>query len=212
MAVSHFPDSADLLPAPNFTRKRPEPLVRTRSSSSSSDSSLKQPRTPRFAEATSVYSPIDKVSPFADPPVQAKTTSVMAQAQPSDIGFGYIAQNDEHVEVPMTPASPLKSAMKMPGATSRWVENPLSPTFREEQVLEKKEELTEKEQAKDLVSRACRAQAMASTNDWTESQNQSPSSKVPAPRRQLQLQPNRPFDAVHDHDHLQCHQGAAPKE
>lgn len=151
--MSHFLANADLLTALNFARKRPEPLVRTRSSSSSSDSSLKQPRTPRFAEATSVYSPIDKVSPFADPPVQGKTTSVMAQAQPSDIGFGYIAQNDEHVEVPMTPASPLKSAMKMPGATSRWVENPLSPTFREEQVLEKKEQLTEKEQAKDLVSR-----------------------------------------------------------
>jgi hypothetical protein len=76
----------------------------------------------------------------------------MAEAQPSDIGFGYISTSDEHVEVPMTPASPLKSAMKMPGASSRWVENPLSPTFREEQVLEKNEQLTEKEQAKDLVS------------------------------------------------------------
>lgn len=126
--------------------------MRTRSSSSSSDSSLKQPRTPRFAEATSVHSPIDKVSPFADPPRQIKTHSFMAQAQPSDIGFGYISKSDEHVEVPMTPASPLKSAMKMPGASSRWVENPLSPTFQEEQVLEKNEQLTEKEQAKDLVS------------------------------------------------------------
>ena len=29
--------------------------------------------------------------------------------------------------------------------------NPLSPTFREEQVLEKHEEMTEKEQVKDLV-------------------------------------------------------------
>lgn len=75
----------------------------------------------------------------------------MAQAQPSDIGFGYISNNDQHVEVPMTPASPLKSAMKIPGTPGRKIDNPLSPTFREEQVLEKTEVETEKEQAKDLV-------------------------------------------------------------
>jgi hypothetical protein len=75
----------------------------------------------------------------------------MAQAQPSDIGFGYITQNEQHVEVPMTPASPLKSAMKVPGTPARRLDNPLSPTFREEQILEKTEEETEKEQAKDLV-------------------------------------------------------------
>jgi len=80
----------------------------------------------------------------------------MAQAQPSDIGFGYIANNDpsRHVEVPMTPASPLKSAMKIPGTPGRRIDNPLSPTFREEQILEKHEDLTEKEQAKDLVCKS----------------------------------------------------------
>jgi hypothetical protein len=76
----------------------------------------------------------------------------MPQAQPSDIGFGYISDNrrSEIVEMPMTPASPLKSAMKVPG-TARRIDNPLSPTFREEQILEKQESLTEKEQAKDLI-------------------------------------------------------------
>jgi len=139
-----------------FDKKRPTPLTRERKdSTSSSDTSLKVPRTPRFAEATSVYSPIeaneDHRSPFADPPGE-KTQSYMAQAQPSDIGFGYISSNEpsRHVEVPLTPASPLKSAMRAPGTPGRKIENPLSPTFREEQVLEKHEESTEKEQAKDL--------------------------------------------------------------
>lgn len=54
------------------------------------------------------------------------------------------------MEVPLTPGSPLKSAMKIPGTPGRRIDNPLSPTFREEQILEKHEELTEKEQAKDL--------------------------------------------------------------
>ncbi|TAQ88395.1 hypothetical protein B7494_g3256 [Chlorociboria aeruginascens] len=141
-------------------KKRPTPLAKERSLSvSSSSSSLKVPRTPRFAEATAVYSPIEPSetgrSPFADPP-EIRTQSYMAQAQPSDIGFGYISQNDSKnsqgvaVEVPLTPASPLKSAMKVPGTPGRRFDNPLSPTFREEQILEKHEEMTEKEQAKDL--------------------------------------------------------------
>jgi len=40
--------------------------------------------------------------------------------------------------------------MKVPGTPGRRIDNPLSPTFREEQMLEKQEEITEKEQAKDL--------------------------------------------------------------
>lgn len=117
------------------------------------------PRTPRFAEATTVYSPVEDNdshrSPFADPPT-TKTQTYMAQSQPSDIGFGYISQNDpsRQVEIPMTPGSPLKSAMRVPGTPGRRFENPLSPTFREEQVLEKHEESTEKEQAKDLVNQS----------------------------------------------------------
>ncbi|KAI9641125.1 hypothetical protein NHQ30_010555 [Ciborinia camelliae] len=147
--------------------RRPPPLTQPRSSSdsstASSESSLKVPRTPRFAEATTVYSPVDdKRSPFADPPRTAdsqaqtqKTQAYMAQSQPSDIGFGYISENQRQsqgvpVEMPLTPSSPLKSALRVPGTPGRMM-NPLSPTFREEQVLEKHEEMTEKEQAKDLV-------------------------------------------------------------
>lgn len=137
-------------------------LVRSRTSSSSSSGlSLKTPRTARFAEATSVNSPIDPStagrSPFADPSI--RTTHLMPQPQPSDVGFGYVADNQpsKHssfvgVEVPLTPASPLKSALKVPGTPGRQL-NPLSPTFREEQILEKHEEKAEKENAKDLVRR-----------------------------------------------------------
>ncbi|CAL3962132.1 unnamed protein product [Diplocarpon coronariae] len=141
-------------------KNRPEPVTRERKSSSSSETSLKVPRTPRFAEATTVYSPIEpseeSKSPFADPP-SARTQSHMAESPPSEIGFGYISQNDASrhsqgvpVEVPLTPGSPLKSALKVPGTPGRKIDNPLSPTFREEQILEKQEGLTEKEQAKDL--------------------------------------------------------------
>lgn len=55
------------------------------------------------------------------------------------------------VEIPLTPGSPLKSALKVPGTPARFA-NPLSPTFHEEQVLEKHEASTEKENARDLVS------------------------------------------------------------
>jgi hypothetical protein len=53
---------------------------------------------------------------------------------------------------PRTPKTPLKSAMKSPGAAPRNLEAMLSPTFREERVLEKTEQLTDKEQVRDLVS------------------------------------------------------------
>ncbi|ELR06259.1 hypothetical protein VC83_05017 [Pseudogymnoascus destructans] len=134
---------------------KPTPLqlrgrTASESSASSSQSALQVPRTPRFAEATAVNSPIDGKgpSPFDDPPEAS-----MSEAKPSDIGFGYIADNTvtRHVEVQVGPASPgLKSAMKVPGTPARKLENPLSPTFREEQFLEKQEEVTDKQQAKDL--------------------------------------------------------------
>lgn len=83
----------------------------------------------------------------------------MPQPQPSDVGFGYMSDNraSKHssyagVEVPLTPASPLKSALKPPGTPGR-LANPLSPTFKEEQILEKQEDHTEKANAKDVVSR-----------------------------------------------------------
>ncbi|KAG8169686.1 hypothetical protein KVR01_000431 [Diaporthe batatas] len=115
------------------------------SSSSSSTSSIgKPPRTPRFAEATSIHSPVESTGDgFGD-------RTVPPQSQPGDIGFGYISNNNrESAAVPMSPRSPLKSAMRAPGTPGRAL-NPLSPTFREEQLLEKREESTEKEQAKDL--------------------------------------------------------------
>ncbi|PNY28657.1 Uncharacterized protein TCAP_01421 [Tolypocladium capitatum] len=133
-------------------RRRPAALDLTParhgpSDSTSTDGSLKVPRTPRFAEATSIHSPVDMRSPFADP-----EKSHVAQSQPGEIGFGYINNdgNRESVAVPMTPGSPLKSAMKVPGTPARLFSNPLSPTFREEYILEKRELSTEKEQAKDI--------------------------------------------------------------
>ncbi|KAH8128313.1 hypothetical protein FP744_10008794 [Trichoderma asperellum] len=135
----------------NFSeKKRPAALnfTHTRtgtSSSSSSESSLKVPRTPRFAEATSVHSPVDddKISPFADPVPEA------SESQPSDVGFGYIGSASNRESIPMPPKSPLKSAMKVPGTPARTM-HILSPTFREEAMLEKRELETEKEQARDL--------------------------------------------------------------
>ena len=117
-------------------------------SSSTSSSLAKPPRTPRFAEATTVHSPVEPRNlPFSE-------RTQFAQAQPGDVGFGYIGGqgNRESTTMPMTPRSPLKSALKVPGTPGRGLSNPLSPTFREEEMLEKREKSTEKEQARDLVS------------------------------------------------------------
>ena len=139
--------------------KEPQVVVRPRSSSSSSlGLAIKTPRAARFAEATSVNSPIGPTtqSPFADPPV--RSNHLMPQPQPSDVGFGYMADNQpsKHasyagVEVPFTKVSPLKSALKPPGTPARFI-NPLSPTFKEEEDLEKQELKTEKRNAADLVN------------------------------------------------------------
>ncbi|KAM0434543.1 hypothetical protein ACHAPT_003639 [Fusarium lateritium] len=129
----------------NLTAARPGS-----SESSSSDGSLK-PRTPRFAEATSVHSPVEARSPFADP-----EKSHAPQPQPADVGFGYIGNNSsnrESIPVPMTPKTPLKSALKVPG-TPAGARNPLSPTFREADILEKQELATDKEQARDVKIKA----------------------------------------------------------
>ncbi|KAK2601731.1 hypothetical protein QQS21_004719 [Conoideocrella luteorostrata] len=126
-------------------KKRPVALNLTpkRSDSSSTNSSLKVPRTPRFAEATSVHSPVDmKQSPFADPEKPSTGDS-----QPGVVGFGYISNNHESTA---GPKSPLKSAMKVPGTPARQFSNPLSPTFREENLLEKRETQNDKQQAKDV--------------------------------------------------------------
>lgn len=118
----------------------------------------KTPRTARFAEATSVYSPVDAPrSPFDYP-----TNHYRPQPQVSDVGLSYVSgvemeETDRRYLPPPTPRTPggaLKSAMKSPGAPPRTpgAASIMSPTFREEQKLEKHEASTEKEQAKDLVS------------------------------------------------------------
>ncbi|KAK0893977.1 hypothetical protein LTR91_024704 [Friedmanniomyces endolithicus] len=81
----------------------------------------------------------------------------MAQPQPSDVGFGYVNRH-ESVEMPDTddndypsvPKTPLKSALKTPGAAPRDFHDFRSPTFREEEVLEKNEAATDIKQAADL--------------------------------------------------------------
>ncbi|KAK1138390.1 hypothetical protein N8T08_002654 [Aspergillus melleus] len=127
-----------------------QPTVEDRNSSDTSSSSLRSPRTARFAEATAVYSPTGPAdarnSPFADP-------SNQPQAHPdvSDVGFGYVAASDpaQHASHQVPPTSPLKSALKVPGTPGRTL-NPLSPTFREEFYVEKQERSADKENARDL--------------------------------------------------------------
>jgi len=114
----------------------------------------KTPRTARFAEATSVYSPVD--APRA--PFEYPTNHYKPQAQVSDVGLSYVGvemeETDRKYLPPPTPRTvgALKSAMKSPGAPPRTpgAASILSPTFKEEARLEKREALTEKEQAQDL--------------------------------------------------------------
>jgi hypothetical protein len=132
--------------------------IERRNTDDSTSSKVKTPRSARFAEATSVYSPIDAPkSPFASYP----TNHYKPQPQVSDVGFGYVQtvemeETDPRYLPPPTPrGAPLKSALKSPGAPPRTPGRPsmiLSPTFREERDLEKQEVSLEKEQAKDIVS------------------------------------------------------------
>jgi hypothetical protein len=87
------------------------------------------------------------------------------QAQPSDVGFGYISNEpvQQHATLQPNMNAPLKSALKSPGTPGRML-NPLSPTFKEEQILEKHEEETEREQVKDLVSHSRSHQPPANAN------------------------------------------------
>ena len=127
--------------------------------SSSSGGNQAPPRRARFAEATSVFSPAsgpgENQSPFADPKMEGPSSR--EPHKPSDVGFGYISDNrpvEQNVYIRSDPndlgGAPLKSALKTPGTASRML-NPLSPTFREEQMLEKEEMKTDVQQAKDLV-------------------------------------------------------------
>jgi len=131
----------------------PEHTAReTRSSSDASNSSLKSPRTARFAEATSIHSPIEQSeaqrSPFADPPKKR------SQGDVGDVGFGYVAANNYHAD-DQVPMSPFRPDLKVPQTAKSL--NPLSPTFREEYMLEKQEKKAEVENARDMVRNPRRA-------------------------------------------------------
>ena len=151
-----------------ITARPHAPRRESSNASSLKPPSLKSPRTARFAEATAVNSPIEPSkagrSPFDDPPAATPTTHYMAQPQVSDVGFGYVNKHesvempdddrDEYpTAMPKSPLkSPLKSAMKTPGAPPRDIGNAIfSPTFKEEDILEKQEKHTDKEQARDVV-------------------------------------------------------------
>ncbi|KAK5675829.1 hypothetical protein LTS10_011560 [Elasticomyces elasticus] len=138
--------------------------TRPRASSDDSDSTapsvelppLKSPRAARFAEATAVNSPIEpRRLPFGSN--RPATNHYMAQPQPSDVGFGYVNRHEsvempdtDNNEYPAVPKTPLKSALKTPGAAPRDFQDLRSPMFREEDMLEKNEASTEKVQAADL--------------------------------------------------------------
>ena len=204
---------------PDDNIKNTQVLVRTGTSSSSlSGTTVQTPRTARFAEATSVNSPIDPSgagrNPFSDPPT---TRHLMPQAQPSDVGFGYMADNQasKHnsyagVEMPVTPNSPLKSALKPPGTPGRL--NPLSPTFREEQILEEKEDHTEKQNAKDLVRNSPSHNIADNADQLPENQNSGSHGQNVPQRDKFQLQPYRPCHAFHNLYHLQFYQGPSPEK
>lgn len=134
-----------------------ETSTTTRSVRTNSEDSISTPRKTRFAEATSVHSPVKGPNDFKSPFAQPAMTMATTDHKPSDVGFGYIADNgpvEQHATIPVSygpGGQPLKSALKTPGTAARLI-NPLSPTFREEEMLEREEEKTEKQQANDIVS------------------------------------------------------------
>lgn len=123
------------------------------------------------------------------------------------MGFGYINDGSRAVEVPATPASPLKSALRVPGTPGR-VLSPMSATFREEQVLEKQEAATEKEQAKDLVCLVSNVKYVRELMMAVENQDSRASSQGRAPMYQFQLLSDRLGPGGHYICHLQCDQGS----
>lgn len=184
--------------------------IENRNSKDSLAPPTKSPRIPRFAEATSVYSPID---PPQQPPFDYPTNHYQPQAQVSDVGFGYVQsvemeETDRKYLPPPTPKTPLRSALKSPGAPPRTPGAEtmiLSPTFREEQILEKREASTEKEQQKDLVCHLSPSH-LSTHLHRPENQNTSTGSKDIPTRHQLRLQSDCSFHACHSLLHLQRNQ------
>lgn len=214
--------------------KGPSISIRTRDDSADSQ---KSPRAARFAEATSVDSPIDapiggfrfNETPYT--PVE----SCKPQLQAGDIGFGYI--NDRrsmaevpHVEMPASehdiqalpvspgPKSPLKSAMKSPRTRkpagldlplkSPTFQQPLksplfqeeailSPTWREEKLLERRETRTSKRQQEDLVSLTKLTLTLQTDDSSAASQNTCSHGQTHTPIHKLLLQSHRPCYGWH---------------
>lgn len=114
-------------------------------------------RQPRFTESTAINSPIE-TGQFSKPSridsfTKARMTS---QLQPSDVGLAFIKDDRlpcEGVSV-VKPFQTAESTFKkeVHDTPKDEAPNPLSPTFREEQKLQQCENLTDNEQAKDLVS------------------------------------------------------------
>jgi len=102
--------------------------------------------------------------------------------------------------------------MRVPGTPGRKIDNPLSPTFREEQILEKHEELTEKEQAKDLVRITKDISCYTVLTSFAENQDKSPGGEVRATRSKLQLQSHRSRHAFNDIYNLQRYKTSPNEE
>jgi hypothetical protein len=144
------------IPVRPTKKKRSDYFAKEQTLISSLNQSLKVSRTPRFAEATTVCLPIkaDKEgrSLFTDLLKTEKTQLFITETQPSDIFFSYINNLlQQPVKVPLTPASPLKSVIKVLETLEQKINNPLSLTFKKEQILKKHKEMTKKKQTKDLV-------------------------------------------------------------
>lgn len=205
----------------------PTVIVTSRPRATSRDSyatSLKTPRAARFAEATAVNSPIEPNNSSKYPYKSVQTNHYLPQPQPSDVDFGFM--NDKHASqmtvemeeidghlphAAITPASPLmspplKSAMKTPGQAPRNFGNILSPTFTEDEALEKQEILTDKEQANDLVSsHSCTLRTNKTCADTypAESQDQGANGQDAPPRCQLFLLADCPVNALNHIHNLQ---------
>ena len=112
------------------------------------------------------------------------------------------------IEVPLTPRSPMRSALKVPGTPGRFID-PRSPTFKEEKALEVQEEKTEKQNAKDMVGFLLKerrreiSSVPAALTKCTESQDSCEDSQVVPSRCQFQLQSYRPIHALNHLHHLQ---------
>lgn len=136
------------------TNEKKIPTVTIERRSSEHSVNTKASRPARFAEATSVHSPVEPPRI----PLPVPTNHYKPQPQVADIGFGYMQsvemeETDRKYLPPPAPMTPLKSAMKSPGAPPRTpggAASIMSPTFMQEQALEKREVKAEKEQANDM--------------------------------------------------------------